>query len=89
MGWPAYVFEPAEIFLPIGHIDLHFDGWQFGAALCIDVRRSDGLVRFRSSMRKSGQSAPGRVAAVRFNADYDLFYETSRRYFCQAGVKTY
>jgi len=37
---------------------------------------------------QSCRTARSQIAAIRFNADYDHFYETSRHYFCQARVTT-
>ena len=37
---------------------------------------------------QSCRTARSQIAAIRFNADYDHFYETSRHYFCQASLTT-
>jgi hypothetical protein len=37
---------------------------------------------------QSCRTARSQIAAIRFNADYDHFYETNPSYFCQARVTT-
>jgi hypothetical protein len=45
---------------------------------------SDGYVSISCDVAKCRQSATGPIAAVRFNADYDHFYERNQRCFAKS-----